>query len=112
MAGSGGVIVMDERTCMVKAAARILAFYAHESCGWCIPCREGTLWLKKILARFHDGGGTAGDISLIGDLANNMFGRTFCPLGDAASMPVMSFVEKFRDEFDAHVAKRCEAAHA
>ena len=58
MLGSGGVIVMDEDTCMVKAALRIMRFYAHESCGWCIPCREGTTWLQKILTRFHDGGGT------------------------------------------------------
>ena len=59
MLGSGGVIIMDEDTCMVKAALRIMRFYAHESCGWCIPCREGTTWLKKILTRFHEGGGYA-----------------------------------------------------
>ena len=87
MLGSGGVIVMDEDTCMVKAALRIMRFYAHESCGWCIPCREGTIWLKKILTRFHEGGGVKSDIDLIGDLAKNMLGRTFCPLGDAAALP-------------------------
>jgi NADH-quinone oxidoreductase subunit F len=103
MLGSGGVIVMDEDTCMVKAALRIMRFYAHESCGWCVPCREGTLWLQKILARFHDGEGTRADIGLIGELARNMLGRTFCPLGDAAAMPTMAFVEKFRDEFEAHL---------
>ena len=59
MLGSGGVIIMDEDTCMVKAALRIMRFYAHESCGWCIPCREGTTWLRKILTRFHEGGGDA-----------------------------------------------------
>lgn len=103
MLGSGGVVVMDEDTCMVKAALRIMRFYAHESCGWCIPCREGTLWLRKLLARFHEGQGRQSDISLIGDLAKNMLGRTFCPLGDAAAMPTISFVEKFRDEFEAHL---------
>jgi NADH-quinone oxidoreductase subunit F len=103
MLGSGGVVVMDEDTCMVKAALRIMRFYAHESCGWCIPCREGTLWLKKILTRVHEGGGTTSDIPLIHELAVNMLGRTFCPLGDAAAMPTLAFVEKFRDEFEAHL---------
>lgn len=103
MLGSGGVIVMDEDTCMVKAAARIMKFYQHESCGWCIPCREGTLWLKKLLARMHEGGGAASDVPLIHELARGMLGRTFCPLGDAAAMPTIAFVEKFRDEFEAHL---------
>ena len=103
MLGSGGVVVMDEDTRMVKAALRIMRFYAHESCGWCIPCREGTTWLRKLLQRFHDGMGTRSDIILIGDLSKNMLGRTFCPLGDAAAMPTIAFVEKFRDEFEAHL---------
>ncbi|HOK44808.1 MAG TPA: NADH-quinone oxidoreductase subunit NuoF [Bryobacteraceae bacterium] len=103
MLGSGGVIVMDEDTCMVKAALRIMRFYQHESCGWCIPCREGTLWLRKLLARVHEGGGTQSDVPLIGELAKNMLGRTFCPLGDAAAMPTIAFVEKFREEFEAHL---------
>src|SRR3989441_1871470 len=106
MLGSGGVVVMDEDTCMVQAAMRIMRFYAHESCGWCIPCREGTAWLRKILIRFHEGGGTRRDIGLIGDLAKNMLGRTFCPLGDAAAMPTISIVEKFREEFEAHLDGR------
>jgi len=103
MLGSGGVVVMDEDTCVVKATMRIMKFYAHESCGWCIPCREGTMWLEKLLVRFHDGMGRRTDIDLIGDVAKNMLGRTFCPLGDAAAMPTISFVEKFRDEFEAHL---------
>jgi NADH-quinone oxidoreductase subunit F len=103
MLGSGGVVVMDEDTCMVKAAMRIMRFYAHESCGWCIPCREGTTWLRKILVRFHEGRGEPSDIDLIGELARNMLGRTFCPLGDAAAMPTMAFVQKFREEFEAHL---------
>jgi NADH-quinone oxidoreductase subunit F len=103
MLGSGGVVIMDEDTCMVKAALRIMRFYAHESCGWCIPCREGTTWLRKILTRFHEGAGTRSDIDLIGDLSKNMLGRTFCPLGDAAALPTISIVEKFREEFEDHL---------
>jgi NADH-quinone oxidoreductase subunit F len=103
MLGSGGVVVMDEDTCMVKAALRIMRFYAHESCGWCIPCREGTAWLRKLLTRFHEGMGQKSDIVLIGDLAKNMLGRTFCPLGDAAALPTISIVEKFPEEFEAHL---------
>lgn len=101
MLGSGGVVIMDEDTDMVKACLRIMRFYAHESCGWCIPCREGTAWLKKILQRFVDGMGQSSDIDLINDLSKSMLGRTFCALGDAAAMPTISFVEKFREEFEA-----------
>jgi NADH-quinone oxidoreductase subunit F len=107
MLGSGGVVVMDEDTCMVRAMVRIMRFYAHESCGWCIPCREGTTWLRKILVRFHEGGGQRSDIDLLDDIAKNMLGRTFCALGDAAAMPTISFVEKFRDEFEAHLNGTC-----
>jgi len=99
MLGSGGVVVLDEDACIVTVAMRVMRFYQHESCGWCIPCREGTAWLRKLLDRFHAGGGSEADIGLIGDLARNMLGRTFCPLGDAAAMPTISYVEKFRDEF-------------
>ena len=103
MLGSGGVVIMDEDTCMVKLAMRIMKFYQHESCGWCIPCREGTMWLKKVLVRFHDGNGARSDIDLIGELAQNMLGRTFCPLGDAAALPTISIVKKFRHEFEEHL---------
>ncbi|MBI1789293.1 MAG: NADH-quinone oxidoreductase subunit NuoF [Acidobacteria bacterium] len=106
MLGSGGVVIMDQDTDMVKAALRIMRFYAHESCGWCIPCREGTAWLRKILQRFSDGLGVRGDINLIGELAKNMLGRTFCPLGDAAALPTISIVEKFRDEFEAYLTRQ------
>ena len=113
MLGSGGMVVLDEDTCMVKFALRIMRFYAHESCGWCIPCREGTTWLRKLLQRFHDGGGVKSDIPLIGELAQNMLGRTFCALGDAAALPTISIVEKFRDEFEAHLdGKPCPYEHA
>ena len=100
MLGSGGVVVMDEDTDMVKAMLRIMKFYQHESCGWCIPCREGTTWLRKMLDRFDQGMGQSSDIDLMNEVAKNMLGRTFCPLGDAAAMPTISFVEKFREEFE------------
>jgi NADH-quinone oxidoreductase subunit F len=104
--GSGGVVVLDEGTCMVKFAQRVMRFYAHESCGWCIPCREGTDWLKKTLIRFHAGGGLKKDIDNIQYLAENMLGRTFCPFGDAAAMPIISIVKKFRGEFEDHLEGR------
>ena len=104
MLGSGATIVLDETTDMVKLMARIMKFYAHESCGWCIPCREGTAWLAKILTRLDEGAGTTKDIDMVDELAQGMFGRTFCALGDAAAMPAMSFVKKFRGEFEAKIA--------
>src|SRR5579863_1966530 len=107
MLGSGGTVVIDEDTCMVDVARRIMHFYAHESCGWCIPCREGTTWLRKLLDRFHDGGGRAEDIPLIDELSKNMLGRTFCPLGDAAAMPTISIVKKWRNEFEDHLRGKC-----
>jgi len=103
MLGSGGVVVVDDKTCIVKFAQRIMKFYQHESCGWCIPCREGTDWLKKTLDRFHAGAGLRRDIDNIAYLAENMLGRTFCPLGDAAAMPTISIVQKFRQEFEDHL---------
>jgi len=101
MLGSGGMVVLDETTDMVKLLSRIMKFYAHESCGWCIPCREGTTWLKKILARLDGGIGSVNDIDTVDQIAVNMFGHTFCPLGDAAAMPTMAIVRKFRQEFEA-----------
>src|SRR5882724_9063269 len=103
MLGSGGVVVLDETTCIVKFALRTMKFYQHESCGWCIPCREGTDWLKKTLIRFHAGGGLKKDIDNMYYLSENMLGRTFCPLGDAAAMPTMAFIKKFRQEFEDHL---------
>src|SRR6202161_4693570 len=103
MLGSGGMVVMDENTCMVDMARRIMHFYAHESCGWCIPCREGTTWLRKMLERLHGGFGRTQDIDMIGELSKNILGRTFCPLGDAAALPTISIVAKFEEEFEAHL---------
>jgi NADH-quinone oxidoreductase subunit F len=111
MLGSGGVVVIDDQTCIVEFALRTISFYAHESCGWCIPCREGTDWLKKSLTRFHAGFGSEADIDNIQYLAENMLGRTFCPLGDAAAMPTIAFIKKFRKEFDDHLnGKPCPFA--
>jgi NADH-quinone oxidoreductase subunit F len=97
------MMVMDEDTDIVKVALRTMRFYAHESCGWCIPCREGTTWLRKMLTRIDEGSGRRSDIDLVHELSKNMLGRTFCPLGDAAAMPTIAFVEKFRDEFEARL---------
>ncbi len=108
MLGSGAVIVIDERWCMVKIATRLAKFYAHESCGQCTPCREGTTWTYKILKRIEAGGGQKGDPELLLDIQDNIFGKTLCPLGDAAAMPIIAIVEKFRDEFDLHIKEaRC-----
>jgi NADH-quinone oxidoreductase subunit F len=103
MMGSSAVIVLDETMCIVRFALRVIKFYQHESCGWCIPCREGTDWLKKSLTRLHAGHGVEKDIDNIRYLAENMLGRTFCPLGDAAAMPIISYVQKFRSEFEDHL---------
>jgi NADH-quinone oxidoreductase subunit F len=107
MLGSGGLVVIDEDTCMVDVARRIMHFYAHESCGWCIPCREGTAWLKKLLDRFHEGGGRPEDIPIIDEVSENILGRTLCALGDAAAMPTMSIVRKWRNEFEDHLRGKC-----
>jgi NADH-quinone oxidoreductase subunit F len=112
MLGSGGMVVMDEDTCMVDMARRVMHFYSHESCGWCIPCREGTSWLTKMLDRFHAGYGTSADITNVLELSQNMLGRTFCALGDAAAMPTISIVQKWRNEFEDHLQGRCAYKNA
>src|SRR6202050_1600070 len=109
MLGSGGMVVLDETTDMVKFARRIMKFYAHESCGWCIPCREGTTWLKKILERFDAGHGRHEDIALLGEVSKNMLGRTFCALGDAAALPTISIVEKFAEDFEKRLSRELVA---
>jgi NADH-quinone oxidoreductase subunit F len=107
MLGSGGTVIYDEDTCMVDVARRIMHFYAHESCGWCIPCREGTAWMRKMLDRFHAGAGRAEDIPLLEELSKNLLGRSFCPLGDAAALPTISIVQKWRNEFEDHLHGKC-----
>ncbi|MFC2172418.1 NADH-quinone oxidoreductase subunit NuoF [Acidobacteriota bacterium] len=108
MLGSGGVIVMDETVCMVKALQNLLHFYAHESCGQCTPCREGTWWAHRVLSRIEAGQGREGDVDLLADMADNMAFKTICPLADAAVMPVESFIKNFREEFEYHIQhKKC-----
>ncbi len=105
--GSGAVIVMDEETCMVKAAERLAYFYFEESCGQCTPCREGTGWLYRILNRIEHGQGRKEDLDLLLNLSDNIQGRTICALGDAAAMPTRAFVKVFRSEFEYHIANKC-----
>lgn len=103
MLGSGAVIVMDETTDMVKTLQRISRFYFSESCGQCTPCREGTGWLYRMLTRIVEGKGTHEDIAKLDDVASKIEGRTICALGDAAAMPVRSFLKHFREEFEYYV---------
>jgi len=103
MLGAGSVMVMDETTCMVKVLARISHFYFEESCGQCTPCREGTGWLSRVVHRIEHGQGHPEDLDLLDDVASKIEGRTICALGDAAAMPVASFIKHFRDEFQYHI---------
>jgi len=108
MLGSGAVIVMDDTTCMVGMLERLAWFYHEESCGQCTPCREGTGWLYRIIHRIEHGQGRMEDLDLLLSLSDNIQGRTICALGDAAAMPVRSFVNHFRAEFEHHIThKRC-----
>jgi len=97
--GSGAVVVMDDSTDMVKVLQRISRFYFSESCGQCTPCREGTGWLYRMLCRIVEGDGQQEDIDKLDDVATKIEGRTICALGDAAAMPVHSFIKHYRDEF-------------
>ena len=103
MAGSGGVVVMDEDTDLVAVCARIMRFYGHESCGQCTPCREGTGWLARVSTRIAEGKGRPGDIELCASIAHGIAGNTICPLGDAAAWPMLGFLTKFRSEFEAKI---------
>jgi NADH-quinone oxidoreductase subunit F len=100
MSGSGAVIVLDDSVDMVKALANLSEFYAHESCGQCTPCREGSLWMSKALHRMTHGRGRKEDANYLSDIAQNIQGRTVCAFGEAASWPVLSFIKKFKDEFE------------
>ncbi len=106
MLGSGAVIVMDQTTCMVRALERLSYFYFEESCGQCTPCREGTGWLYRIVHRIENGQGRMEDLALLDDVSDNIAGRTICALGDAAALPVKSFLKHFRDEFVHHIEHR------
>jgi NADH-quinone oxidoreductase subunit F len=108
MLGSGAVIIMDDTTCMVRALERLSYFYYEESCGQCTPCREGTGWLYRVVNRIENGEGRMEDLALLDNVADNIAGRTICALGDAAALPVKSFMKHFRDEFVHHIQnKRC-----
>jgi len=103
MAGSGGVIVVDDRTCMVRFALRTAEFYMHESCGKCTPCREGTRWITELLRKLEAGLGREEEIDLLLDICNRVEGNCLCVLGDACAMPVRSHINNFRSEFEEHV---------
>jgi NADH-quinone oxidoreductase subunit F len=109
MLGAGSVIIMDDTTDMVEVLDRISYFYYEESCGQCTPCREGTGWLHRVVHRIHTGKGTMEDLDLLTDVANKIQGRTICALGDAAAMPVASFVQHFRHEFERKIKNQAAA---
>jgi NADH-quinone oxidoreductase subunit F len=108
MLGSAGCIVIDDAQCMVKQIARLARFYAHESCAQCTQCREGTAWATKIMERIEAGEGTMADLDTLLEIGDNMTGKTICVLSDSCAVPVASGIEKWRDEFEAHIkGKRC-----
>jgi NADH-quinone oxidoreductase subunit F len=108
MLGSGAVIVIDDRSCMVQLGLRVAQFYMHESCGKCTPCREGTRWMVQILEKIEDGRAEHEELDLLLSVCDRILGKCLCPLGDAAAMPVASYVDEFRDEFRRHVDEgRC-----
>lgn len=108
MLGSGAIIVLDEDTCIVWSIMKLIHFFRHESCGKCTPCREGTGWLEQLVTRIEHGEGRPGDIERIDDLCGNILGRTICPLGDAAVMPIQSTIKLFREEWQYHIDhKKC-----
>jgi NADH-quinone oxidoreductase subunit F len=109
MLGSGGFIVFDEDQCIVRNTWNFARFYAHESCGQCSPCREGTGWMEKVLSRIEHGQGQMRDIDLLADINKKIEGNTICPLGDAAAWPVAAAIHHFRDEFEWHIKNPSEA---
>jgi NADH-quinone oxidoreductase subunit F len=109
MVGSGGFIVMDETVDIFESTKNLTEFYKHESCGWCTPCREGTDWLVKIFKRIARGEGRPEDAQLILDLCDNIEGKSFCPLGDAAAWPIQSAIKKFPEDFKRHLLQMTQA---
>src|SRR5919197_2611538 len=101
--GAAAVIVVDDRCCMVQLGLRVAQFYMHESCGKRTPCREGTRWMVQLLEAIEEGRATHGELDLLLDVCDRILGKCLCPLGDAAAMPVASYVDKFRGEFQAHI---------
>jgi NADH-quinone oxidoreductase subunit F len=108
MLGTKALQVFDETTCVVRAVTRWTEFYAHESCGKCTPCREGTYWLVQLLRRIEDGKGVEGDLEKLNDIADNINGKSFCALGDGAASPIFSSLQYFREEYEQHLREgRC-----
>lgn len=107
MLGTKALQIFDETTCVVRAVARWTDFYAHESCGKCTPCREGTFWLKQIYHRLENGQGTAEDLDKLLDISDIVLGKSFCALGDGAAMPIQSSLKYFRAEYEAHLSGGC-----
>jgi NADH-quinone oxidoreductase subunit F len=103
MLGSGAVIVIDDRCCMVQLGLRVAQFYMHESCGKCTPCREGTRWMVQLLHKIEAGEATQGELDVLLNVCDRILGNCLCPLGDAAAMPVASYVARFRDEYQRHI---------
>jgi NADH-quinone oxidoreductase subunit F len=103
MLGSGAVIVIDDRCCMVQLGLRVAQFYMHESCGKCTPCREGTRWMVQLLQKIEDGEATQGELDVLLNVCDRILGNCLCPLGDAAAMPVASYVARFREEYQRHI---------
>jgi NADH-quinone oxidoreductase subunit F len=103
MLGSGAVIVIDDRACMVQLGLRVAQFYMHESCGKCTPCREGTRWMVQILRKLEAGEAEQGELDLLLNVCDRILGNCLCPLGDAAAMPIASYVAKFREEYQRHI---------
>jgi NADH-quinone oxidoreductase subunit F len=101
--GSAGVVVLDDRCCIVQLGLRFAEFYQHESCGKCTPCREGTRWVTNILRKLEDGRGEQTDLDFLLDVCDRINGKCLCPLGDSDAIIVASYIAKFRDEFQAHI---------
>jgi NADH-quinone oxidoreductase subunit F len=111
MAGSGGIVVLTEDVNIVDATLNVSQFYAHESCGQCTPCREGTLWMEKMLHRIKEGHGRPEDVDLLFEVADNIDGKTICPLGEAAAWPVKAFLKNYRSEFEEACKNRGKNEH-
>jgi NADH-quinone oxidoreductase subunit F len=103
MLGTRALQVFDDTVCVVRAATRWMEFYAHESCGKCTPCREGTAWLRATLLRVQGGQGRPEDMELLDDIPKSIIGKAFCPLGDGAPSTLISSLKYFREEYEAHI---------
>jgi NADH-quinone oxidoreductase subunit F len=101
--GTGAIMVLDDTDCVVEAAERMVRFYAHESCGKCTPCREGSWWATRVLGRLEHGYGRAGDVPLMHDMGSNIMFRAFCALADGTASVINSSLQHFADEYEEHV---------